>query len=152
MRLDPEVLEHIIARSCELKAQVVAEDEREAGLRAILNYGHTVGHAIEATIGYGKLRHGEAVALGMIAATHIAMTFGLVTEDALERQQKLLQRLRLPVRFDASSIDPVIEAMYHDKKVRNGRLRFVLPTRIGEVVLKDVPESLARDAVKKICR
>ena len=152
LRLDPDGLEHIISRSCELKAQVVAEDEREAGLRAILNYGHTVGHAIEATIGYGIFRHGEAVSLGMIASTHIAMTFGMVGEDVLDRQRELLQRLKLPVAFQAPSIDPVLEVMYHDKKVRDGRLRFVLPTRIGEVVLRDVSEAQVRQALRQICR
>lgn len=151
LRLDPDALEHIISRSCELKAQVVAKDEREADLRAILNYGHTVGHAIEATAGYGIVRHGEAVSLGMIAATHIALTLGMVGEDVLRRQRELLQRLKLPVAFQAPSMDPVLKVMYHDKKVRDGRLRFVLPTRIGEVVLRDVSETQVKRALQQIC-
>jgi 3-dehydroquinate synthase len=134
-----DALRRIVARSCRLKADVVAADEREeTGLRAVLNFGHTVGHAIEAVAGYGGLfEHGEAVAVGMVAECRLAHGLGWIGSDVVDRVIGLLERFGLPT--SAPGLDPVrlIEAMGRDKKNRNGRLRFVLPRSIGRVELTD---------------
>ncbi len=133
-----DVLRHIITRSCELKAQVVEQDEREeTGLRAVLNYGHTFGHAFEATTGYGQYLHGEAVAIGMACAARLAQRMGRVDAELVHRQNELLRHVGLPLAPPAIEHDRLLEAMRHDKKVEDGRMRFVLPTRLGHVELVD---------------
>jgi 3-dehydroquinate synthase len=133
---DAETLEHVIARSCRLKADVVERDEREEnGLRAVLNYGHTFAHAIEAVAGYGEFLHGEAVSIGMHCAARLAARMGRIDEAFVERQQKLLAALQLPVTVPALDVEALMSAMQRDKKVEHGRLRFVLPTRLGHVEL-----------------
>lgn len=135
-RRDAEVLEHVIARSCRLKADVVERDEREeTGLRAVLNYGHTFAHAIEAVAGYGEWLHGEAVSIGMHCAARLAARMGRIDEAFVERQRKLLLALQLPVTVPALDEEALMSAMQRDKKVEYGRLRFVLPTRLGHVEL-----------------
>ncbi len=134
----PETLEHVIARSCQLKAEVVQSDEREeSGLRAVLNYGHTFAHALEAVTGYGRLLHGEAVSMGMVCAARLAERLGRVGPELAERQRALLVALGLPVTLLDVDRQAVVAAMSRDKKVEHGRLRFVLPTRIGHVELVD---------------
>jgi 3-dehydroquinate synthase len=133
---EPSVLTRIVRRCCRLKADVVEADEHErTGRRSILNYGHTFCHALEAATGYEQLLHGEGVAIGMTCAGRLAERLGRVDATFTERQLQLLTSFGLPT--DVPSIDPdeLIEAMYHDKKVEQGQLRFVLPTRIGEVEL-----------------
>jgi 3-dehydroquinate synthase len=144
---DPRALLHIVSRSCRLKAQVVVQDEREeSGLRAILNFGHTVGHAIEAVAGYGALfQHGEAVAAGMVAETRLAQRLAWIGPDAIERLVRLLDRFGLPT--SAPGLDPehLLLAMSRDKKNRRGKIRFVLPRAIGRVETTDAPSD---DAVR----
>lgn len=124
----------MLAASCALKADVVAQDEREGGLRAILNYGHTVGHAVEATAGYGTYLHGEAVAIGMAAAGRLAVRRGLFDPAEAERVECLIRSLGLPVRLRESlPATRLLEHMAQDKKARDGGLRFVLATGIGAV-------------------
>jgi 3-dehydroquinate synthase len=124
-------LERVVRRSVEIKAEVVAQDEREEGKRAILNFGHTVGHAIEATSKYEVL-HGEAVAIGMVYEGRIAETVGIAAAGTAGRIKAVLERLHLPVeRPDASRVDELIAAMRNDKKVRDGEIRFALPRAIG---------------------
>ena len=124
-------LERVVRHSVEIKAAVVAEDEREAGLRAILNFGHTIGHAIEATAKYEAL-HGEAVAIGMVYEARLAEALGVAAAGTAERIARLLERFRLPLeRPDGASADELIEAMRGDKKVRGGAIRFALPKEIG---------------------
>ena len=131
-----EVLTYVIARCCHLKADVVRQDEREeTGLRAVLNYGHTFGHALETLTGYGKLLHGEAVSIGMLCASRLAERLGRVDAQFTARQHALLKSLGLPVDLPEVDHDRIIEAMTHDKKVQHGRLRFVLPSRMGHVEL-----------------
>jgi 3-dehydroquinate synthase len=126
----------VIARCCELKADVVQKDERETlGLRAVLNYGHTFAHAIEAEAGYGQFLHGEAVAIGMIAASRLAERLGRVDARLTQRQFDLLTRMGLPVELPDLNPQVLIAAMGRDKKVAHGQLRFVLPTRMGHVEL-----------------
>jgi 3-dehydroquinate synthase len=138
---EPQALRHAIARSCQLKAQVVEQDEFErTGLRAVLNYGHTFGHAFEALAGFGALLHGEAVSIGMGYASRLAERLGRIDGALAVRQTRLLEALRLPVRLPAGSnfaTDEVLERMRLDKKSQSGRLRFVLPTQLGHVELVD---------------
>ncbi len=135
---DPAALAHAIGRSCELKAEVVAEDEREAGRRAILNFGHTFGHAIEHCLGYGEWLHGEAVAAGMAMAAELG---GLNTAD-LDRLRNLIEVAGLPTEPPAISAQTMLSAMGMDKKVVRKQLRFVLLRRLGEaIVTTDYDES-----------
>ena len=135
----PEALRRIVARSCELKALVVSQDEREeTGLRAVLNFGHTVGHAIEAVAGYGgDFRHGEAVSVGMVAECRIAERLGWIEPLVTARVALLLERFGLPVAAPGLDEDRLMDAMTRDKKNRDGRIRFVLPRGIGRVELTD---------------
>jgi 3-dehydroquinate synthase len=147
---DATVLTHVVARCCRLKADVVEKDEREeTGLRAVLNYGHTFCHAIEALAGYGTYLHGEAVSIGMHCAAQLAEWLKRVPSDFTARQHALLTALELPVELPELGVDEMLEAMSHDKKAEHGQLRFVLPTRLGHVeVVKDVP----REAVERVLR
>ncbi|MCR4287889.1 MAG: 3-dehydroquinate synthase, partial [Deltaproteobacteria bacterium] len=136
--LQGERLEKAIERSCAIKASVVSADEREAGVRAILNFGHTFGHAIEAVTGYGTYRHGEAVAVGMCMASDMSRFLGLCPEKTAKRIKALIERAGLPTGVAGLDPEDIIRAMAFDKKVVSERLRFVLVTEIGSVVLKDV--------------
>jgi 3-dehydroquinate synthase len=146
--LDPDLTLDAVRRSLAIKARVVEEDEFEQGPRMLLNYGHTLGHAIEAAAGYGRLLHGEAVSLGMVAAGWIAMRLGLFPEADFRRVEGALQRLRLPVRLAGINAAAVLATMQRDKKVRQGRVTWVLPRRIGEAIrTADVPPELAVQAL-----
>jgi 3-dehydroquinate synthase len=133
---DPAVLTRIVERCCRLKADVVEQDEREeTGRRAVLNYGHTFCHAFEAVTGYEQILHGEGVSIGMMCAARLAERLGRVDSAFTNRQLALLTALHLPTAVPEVDHDELIEAMYHDKKVDRGEMRFVLPTRMGEVEL-----------------
>ena len=135
---DAAVLTYIVERCCRLKADVVELDEREeTGLRSILNYGHTFGHAFEAATEYESLLHGEGVAIGMMCAARLAERLGRIDAAFVERQRKLLEAFGLPLDVPDVERDELIEFMYRDKKVERGKLRFVLPTRLGHVELVD---------------
>ncbi|MBN1857058.1 MAG: 3-dehydroquinate synthase [Dehalococcoidia bacterium] len=145
---DSLALEKVVALTARIKSAVVQEDERDSGLRNILNFGHTIGHGIE-TASEFALCHGEGVAIGMVAAARLARTLGMIDEEDAERLSSLLLRAGLPVRIPAD-LDPaiVMSAMARDKKRLDGRLRFILPTRVGEVVVRaDVPEQLVEDTL-----
>ena len=138
VRRDPETVRHVVARCCRLKADVVEQDEREeTGLRVVLNYGHTFAHAFEAVAGYGTWLHGEAVAAGMACAAQLAVRRGLIPAELADRQRYLLNRFGLPVQPGPWAVGDILAAMRTDKKALAGRLRFVLPTRLGEVALFD---------------
>ncbi len=133
---DPDVLRHVVARCCRLKADVVEQDEREeTGLRAVLNYGHTFGHALETLSGYGKLLHGEAVSIGMLCASRLAERLGRVDAEFTSRQRSLLAALGVPTEMPRLDPDRILRTMMHDKKVQHGRLRFILPRTMGQVEL-----------------
>ncbi len=132
-RRHPPAISHVVRRSCAIKADVVRADERESGLRAILNFGHTVGHALETTAGYGVLRHGEAVAIGMVAAARIAGLLGTCPPHVADRLVALLDALRLPTRIAHMPLSRILSAMRSDKKTLRGIPRFVLPREIGVV-------------------
>lgn len=146
---DNAVLRQAIARSCQIKAEVVAADERETtGLRAILNYGHTFAHAIEATAGYGHFLHGEAVAVGMQMAADMAFDMGRVNAGFVARQAALLKKLDLPTHWSEADYGAMLPVMQSDKKVAHGQLRFILPTEIGHVeMVEGVPKERVRAAI-----
>jgi 3-dehydroquinate synthase len=128
---DADALVRAISESCRIKAEIVAADEREAGERALLNFGHTFGHAIEAGVGYGEWLHGEAVAAGMATAARLSATLGAIEESVVERLCTLLRRARLPVDAPRLGLERYLDLMGRDKKVRGGTLRFVLLERLG---------------------
>ncbi|MCA9268745.1 MAG: 3-dehydroquinate synthase [Planctomycetales bacterium] len=146
---DHATLTEIVARCCRLKAAVVEADEREeSGRRSILNYGHTFCHAFEAATGYGQLLHGEAVAIGMVCAARLAQSLGRIGANVAERQHELLMALGLPVDVPTADHDHLLSLMQRDKKVEHGRLRFVLPSRLGDVELVgEVDEAAVRAAL-----
>ena len=152
---EPAALAHAIRRSCEIKAWVVAQDERESGLRAILNFGHTFGHAIESGLGYGEWLHGEGVGCGMVMAAQLSQRLGLVDQAFVERLTRLIQRAGLPVR--APLLSPTDNAgrylalMRVDKKSEAGEIRFVLISEPGKAALRSAPEALVREVIDACC-
>jgi 3-dehydroquinate synthase len=149
-RLD--VLERVIGGSCRLKASVIERDpEEKSELRFALNYGHTVGHALEAVTGYQRWTHGEAVSLGIVAEARLARRLGLADEATVGRQERLLAGLALPIRAERVEVDAVLSAMTRDKKARDGRVPFVLSPRLGSFrVVYDVPPAEIRAAVDEL--
>ena len=134
---DEGVMTDLIARNVSIKAAVVSGDERESGRRAHLNFGHTIGHAIEAFVGFGEMSHGQAVSLGMVAACRMATERGLIDESLAERIDALLKAIGLPTRRAGLDVDEIWRIMQHDKKAIAGRVRMVLPVRLGEVEIFD---------------
>ncbi|MBW4615437.1 MAG: 3-dehydroquinate synthase [Desmonostoc vinosum HA7617-LM4] len=145
-----DLVDFILTHSCQAKADVVGKDEKEAGLRAILNYGHTIGHAVESLTGYRLVNHGEAVAIGMVAAGKIAVELGLWQKEDTERQNILIQKTGLPTQLpDGLNIEAIIDSLQLDKKVKAGKVRFVLPTQIGVVKVTDeVPSDVIRQVLQ----
>ncbi|MDH3644029.1 MAG: 3-dehydroquinate synthase, partial [Gammaproteobacteria bacterium] len=152
---DPLTLAQAIRRSCEIKAEVVAKDETEAGLRAILNYGHTFGHALEALTGFRTLLHGEAVAIGMVMAADLSVRQGMLAGADARRIKRLLAGFGLPVVPPVAAPEDMLRAMGMDKKVVDGTLRLVLARGIGEVVVtEEIDESALREtllALDELC-
>ena len=147
---DGAALRRIVSRCCELKAGVVGQDEREtSGLRVVLNYGHTFCHAIESLTGYDRFLHGEAVSIGMLCASRLAASMGRIDDAMTERQRQLLARFLLPVEMPPLDPEQMIEAMLHDKKVKHGQLRFVLPDRMGHV---ELVEGVDLELVRQCCQ
>jgi len=147
----PVVLARLVRRNCEIKSEVVRRDEREGDLRAVLNFGHTVGHALESLTDYRSLRHGEAVAIGMAAAARISRLLGLLQPDGEERLQGLLSSLRLPTRILGTPADAILNAMRSDKKADAGVPRFVLARDIGAMELGvEVPVATLVAGLKEV--
>lgn len=145
---DPERLAEAVYRSCAHKARIVASDEKEQGERALLNLGHTFGHAIESYMGYGVWLHGEAVAVGMVMAADLSQRLGWISTDDLERTKKIIQRAHLPVKCPAIPLDEFLGFMAHDKKVLNGQLRLVLMSTLGKAIItKDFDVELMKQAI-----
>lgn len=140
-RLDFKTLSELIVRCCQCKADVVEADETErSGRRAILNYGHTYGHAIESVFGYGTFLHGEAISIGMTCAARIAKQLGMVDQAFCERQKNLFQAFGLPIECPVDQHDAIVQAMHRDKKVSNGQLNLILPTQMGHVESVPAPD------------
>ncbi|MCA1978113.1 MAG: 3-dehydroquinate synthase [Thiobacillus sp.] len=146
--LDAEAITRAIYRSCEIKAQVVGEDEREGGIRAILNLGHTFGHAIETGMGYGTWLHGEAVGAGMVLAAETSRRLGWLTDADVARTRALIRAAGLPDTAPDLGVATWLDYMGHDKKVESGKLRFVLLKKLGEAVITgDVPKDVLTDVL-----
>ncbi len=152
---DVQALAHAVRRSCEIKAQVVSQDEREGGLRAILNFGHTFGHAIEAGLGYGDWLHGEAVGCGMVMAAHLSQALGLVDAAFVQRLTRLIAAAGLPVRgpvLDASdNAGRYLALMRVDKKAEAGAIRFVLIDGPGRACMRGAEDALVRAVIDRCC-
>jgi 3-dehydroquinate synthase len=143
-----DILNKAICRSCEIKAEIVAADERESGVRALLNLGHTFGHAIENAMGYGVWLHGEAVAAGTIMAANLSKQLKFISESDFERICSIFQKVGLPVSAPKLSPDDYLSLMKLDKKVEEGRIRFILLKRIGEAMMShDIPASTLRETL-----
>jgi 3-dehydroquinate synthase len=152
---EPAAMAHAIRRSCEIKARVVSQDERESGLRAILNFGHTFGHAIESGLGYGEWLHGEGVGCGMVMAAHLSERLGLVDRFFVERLTRLVLRAGLPVRAPVLSTSDnagrYLELMRIDKKSEAGEIRFVVIDGPGQAAVRGAPDALVRGVIDLCC-
>jgi 3-dehydroquinate synthase len=152
MKRDAEALTYAIERSCAIKAEIVALDERETGDRALLNYGHTFGHAIETALGFGRWLHGEAVAAGMVLAARLSHRLGLIAAADVARTADILAQAALPTAAPELGVERYLELMGHDKKVQDGRIRFILLKSLGDAFISDeVPPSALAD-VLGVCR
>ncbi len=153
---DRDALAHAVERSCQIKAEVVGQDERESGLRAILNFGHTFGHAIEAGLGYGAWLHGEAVGAGMVMAAHLSHALGLVDAAFVQRLTALIARAGLPTRgavLDAhDNAGRYLQLMRLDKKAKAGEIRFVVIDGPGRAAVRAAPDALVRQVIERCCR
>jgi 3-dehydroquinate synthase len=152
LRRDLAALAHAVRRSCEIKAWVVGQDERESGLRAILNFGHTFGHAIEAGLGYGRWLHGEAVGCGMVMAAHLSERLGLVNRDFVERLTSLLAAAGLPVIGPPLGPDRYLELMRLDKKAESGEIKFVVIETPGHAAVRAAADDVVREVLAHCCR
>ena len=150
--LESQSIEQIVSRSCKDKATIVEQDEKEHNIRAILNYGHTVGHSVEAVTDYGRFRHGEAIAIGMEVAARIAVNMGILDSESAARQNRLLANYGLPTTFPDLDIDKVMDIVYLDKKIKaGGKPRLVLPKSIGKaVIVENVTDDQIRQAITEV--
>jgi 3-dehydroquinate synthetase len=145
---DVQVLEKVVSRSAEIKAGVVEKDELDLGLRNILNFGHTVGHAIESVSGL-KIWHGEAVAIGMLAEAAISNKMGILSEKELKRMEMVIAGANLPATIPSLNVPEMMRAMQHDKKTTGGKIKFILPKKIGEVfIADDIKPALVEEVLK----
>ena len=151
LSLSSKAIPHIIARSCEIKAAVVSADEKEQGLRRILNFGHTLAHAIEQETNYSRYNHGEAVAIGMVGAAYISKELNLIDENIYAEIISLLESLNLPVKAEDCHEDHLYKGIFSDKKTVGGKVNWVLIDAIGSTIIKnDVAEEIVRKAIKEI--
>jgi 3-dehydroquinate synthase len=148
---DPAALAWAVQRSCQIKADVVGQDEREGGLRAILNFGHTFGHAIEAGLGFGEWLHGEAVGCGMVMAAHLSERLGLVDAAFVQRLTHVIDRAGLPTVGPALGVDTYMHHMRVDKKAQAGDIRFVLINGPGHAVVRGAPDAVVADVLRACC-
>jgi len=152
MARDTVALAHAVQRSCEIKAWVVGQDERESGLRAILNFGHTFGHAIEAGLGFGEWLHGEAVGCGMVMAANLSQRLGLVDAAFVQRLTALIARAGLPTVGPTLGVEAYLHHMRVDKKAEAGDIRFVLIDRPGSAIVRGAPDALVAEVIEACCR
>ena len=156
MHQDAAALSHAVERCCQIKAHIVELDEREGGIRAVLNFGHTFGHAIESGMGYGKWLHGEGVGCGMVMAVELSHRLGMVSASFVDRLTRLIARAGLPVRgpiLDVSdNAGRYLSLMRVDKKSEAGEIRFVLIDGLGHAVVRAAPDDLVRDVINSCCK
>jgi len=148
---EPAAMAHAVKRSCEIKAAVVGQDERETGLRAILNFGHTFGHAIESGLGYGEWLHGEAIGCGMVMAAHLSQRLGGVDAAFVQRLTALIERAGLPAVGPALGVERYLELMRIDKKSEAGEIRFVVIDKPGSAVVRSAPDAMVREVLAQCC-
>jgi 3-dehydroquinate synthase len=147
------VTSDVVARSAAIKAKIVSEDEKEQGIRIILNYGHTIAHGLETATNYERFLHGEAVSIGMMGAAMLSRDVGLLFQEVVDRQKSLLERFGLPVAFSGVDIERLFQATELDKKVRGKRVRWVLLRAIGQPVVRDnVHREVAVGVIKKLLK
>ena len=150
-RIEEKLLIELIERSARSKAEIVIKDEKESGVRAFLNYGHTFGHVIENLCGYGKWLHGEAVAMGMVAVGQLAVQRGLWKKIDAKRQKQLIEKAGLPTKWPGLELENVLSSLQGDKKVKNGKISFVMPLRIGEVkIFNNISNQEINDCLQKL--
>lgn len=153
LNLDLDFYSLIISHCCACKAKIVSQDEREGGIRAILNYGHTFGHAVEAVAGFGVVEHGEGVAIGMAMAADVAVAMGMIDQDMADRQEKLLLALGLPVEVSGVTSEQLLTAMASDKKKEGATKKFILTEKLGKAsIFDDVDDSLLLSVMAKRCK
>lgn len=151
LALESDAVSYMIARSCEIKAAVVSKDEKESGLRRILNFGHTMAHAIEKETGYIRYNHGEAVAIGMAGAADISCQLGLIDEKTVQRLTDLVTAMQLPTKAEGCNVENMYKDIFHDKKTVGGKVNWVLMTGVGTVISRnDVPEAVVKQAMAAI--
>ena len=144
-------MEHLVVRSCEIKAEVVTQDEKETGLRAILNFGHTMGHAIEKETRYVRYNHGEAVAVGMMGAAYLSRELGMIGDAEVARLRGVLERFSLPTQVEGCTENGMYAAIFHDKKTVDGKVKWILMEGVGRVrAVSDVPEEAVRKSMRMI--
>lgn len=149
--LENEAVMHMTSRSCEIKAEVVSQDEKELGLRAILNFGHTCAHAIEKNTGYTRYNHGEAVAIGMVCAAYISQYLGMIDQKAADRVISLILKLHLPIKAVGCTVRDLYTDIFHDKKTVGGKVKWILMESIGKVSANsNVPEDVVKKAMSRI--
>ena len=151
LALDSEALQYALYQGCKIKSMVVSQDERETGLRAILNLGHTIGHALEAVAQYDELLHGEAISIGMVGAAKLSVRLGN-PEYIYTETKRLLTKLGLPIRLpEHMDVDRIMDAMMHDKKFIEGNMVFIIPTEIGKVEInKQIPAEWVKELVEQL--
>jgi len=149
--LDLELLQEIVLRCCQIKAGIVAEDEKETGPRMVLNFGHTIGHALEAEMGYKKISHGEAVLLGMLVESRMALNLNILDIGDFQRIERLISRFELSGKLNRVEVGRLLKFIKADKKFSSGHTKFVLPRKIGEVeIVDEVSEDLIRSSLAPI--
>lgn len=145
---DISALEFAVLRSCEIKAAVVAADEKEMGIRAHLNFGHTFGHAIEAGLGYGEWLHGEAVGCGMVIAAKLSQELGYISSSDVQRLSTIIQQLHLPIQAPLWSTHQYLDLMAHDKKAEQGTIKYIVLEKIGQASVQKVPDDVIRKVLQ----
>ncbi|MGL4668833.1 MAG: 3-dehydroquinate synthase [Saezia sp.] len=148
LQLQTDAVTYAIYRSCQIKAEIVIQDEKENGLRALLNFGHTFGHAIESGLGYGKWLHGEAVGCGMVMAADLSMQCGYLNVRDYDRVKNLIVRIGLPVKAPALGLERYEKLMLSDKKTKAGEVRFVLLNGMGQAIISPAPNNCVRDVLQ----
>ncbi len=152
MEVEPEISTQVIRRSMAIKADVVGQDERETlGVRILLNYGHTIGHALESSTEYGRFMHGEGVSIGMMGAAQMGQRMGMISQELVDRQRRLLERFSLPIRAPGVPLDAIRQAMSLDKKTEGGANRWVMLEGVGRAtVRRDVPADLVEETLQEL--
>ena len=150
LALEPEIMTHLIERCCQIKAEIVSEDEREGSIRAILNYGHTFGHAIESLTDYSVYTHGEAVSIGMVMAASMAERMGMLSQDDKTDITNLLESVNLPTKKPDLNNNDFLESMKRDKKVQDGEIRLILLESIGRAIISnDYPNEILMETISE---